>query len=70
MNPLITGTRANPIHQHREQCLCMDALIFEIINNDYEQDLCLTSDDFQNKYYSLLMIVNEKMESRYHKINY
>ena len=48
----------------------LDKMINEIVTNGFEQDLCLTSDDLQKKHYSLLSIVNEKLQSKMHKVTY
>ena len=48
----------------------LNGLISEVINNGFEKDLCLNSDDLKNKHYSLLKIVNEKFQSKYQKICY
>ena len=35
----------------------MDELIGAVVKNNFENDLCLTSDDYSHRYYSLLKIV-------------
>ena len=45
-------------------------LLFEIINNGFETDLFLSQQDFFSKSYSILKIVNRKLDSIKHKINY
>ena len=45
-------------------------LIFEVIKNGFKKDLCLSVDDEKKDIYSILKIVNEKMDSIVHKTHY
>ena len=54
----------------RDHSFSVDELICEVINNGFEQDLCLNSNDFKNKQYSLLSVVNAKLQSKIYKMNY
>ena len=45
-------------------------LVMEVVNNDFERDLCLTDDDLYRQCYSIFKIVNEKLESKMHKIGF
>eukprot|EP01084_Bolivina_argentea_P075899 137543_1 len=45
----------------------LNALISEVILNDFERDLCLNMTDFKEHEYSILNIVDAKMRSQRHK---
>ena len=75
MNPLVTTNEINNAQTEdvfNDFCnTCgVDNLIFETINNGFEKDLCLNSNDLKNKKYSLLHLVNQKLQSKIYKINY
>ena len=48
----------------------MNELMYEVISNGFEKDLCLTSNDLKNRYYSLLKIVNQQLQSKHFKKHY
>ena len=48
----------------------MNSLIYEVLSNGFEKGLCLESDDLKNQHYSLLKIVNQKLQSKLHKKYY
>ena len=45
----------------------VDELVKEVVSNGFEKDLCLNSQHYAKKHYSLLMVVNEKFECCKHK---
>ena len=68
MNSLIVTRKYNKVQRNGLLFSSnLKDLIFEVIRNGYERDLCLNNDDFANKNYSILKIVNEKLESKMHK---
>ena len=52
------------------QMIDVNDLIYEVIMNGFEKDLCLNDNDFKNHHYSLLTMVNQKLQSKDHKKHY
>eukprot|EP01084_Bolivina_argentea_P194028 332873_1 len=52
---------------YEEQDGCLTLLMKEVIDNGYKADLCLTDEDEKNDTYSLITIVNQKLQCMRHK---
>ena len=67
MNPFTATSEAEGFGTHASD---IDSLILEVIDNGFEKDLCLNSNDLVNKQYTLLKIVNQKLQSKIFRIRY
>ena len=67
MNKLLMIERAQLIGKQVKHSSNLVLLINEVIKNGYKRDLCLNDSDYRNNYFSILKIVNEKMDDVRHK---
>ena len=70
MNQFVSANEMNDYPVDVVGMYTVNNLICEILSNGFEKDLCLTSNDFKNKHYSLLKIVNQKLQSKQYKKYY
>ena len=54
-------------NKQKTKCNMDRQVLYEVTENGFKNDLCLTPDDLRKSHYSLLKIVNEKMDSIEHK---
>ena len=67
MNKLLMIERAQLIGKQTKESSNLVLLINEVIKNGYKRDLCFSDIDYRNNCYSILQIVNEKMDDIRHK---
>eukprot|EP01084_Bolivina_argentea_P179121 309539_1 len=64
-HPTVEDKKEN---DYNDKDVFLNLLLKEVIENGFKSDLCLNDEDEKKDNYSLLMVVNEKLKSKRHKI--